>query len=92
MTFETIPKAIWMPGAAELPACYQGSPIEMVEAMANEMKPGLAFEEAMEHLLASLEETRDIQIHLPEVDIEYQAVFFVGALLAAGIARPMASA
>jgi len=76
----------------ELPSCYQGSPLEMVEAMAKEMHPGLSPEEAIDRLLRTLLESRRIQIQLPEGTAEQRAAFFVAALLVCGIARPMASA
>lgn len=88
----SLPRAIWMPGQADLPSCYQGSPVEMVKAMADEMKPGLDAHEAIEQLLKTLDESRRIRIRLPSGSAESRAQHFVGALLAAGIARPMPSA
>lgn len=88
------PNAIWMPTPASptLPSCYQGSPLEMVKAMADEMKPGLSPHEAIDHLLSTLADSRRVRIRLPEGSDEFRAQSFVAALLVSGIARPMASA
>jgi len=91
-TVHKLPRAIWMPAMTDLPACYQGSPLEMVKAMAAEMHPGLGMQEAMDQLLRTLDEHRRVRITLPEGPDDHRATYFVGALLACGIARPMASA
>jgi Flp pilus assembly protein TadB len=81
-----------MPDLTDLPACYQGTPVEMVDAMAAEMHPGLSPHEAMDQLLQTLTETRRVRIQIPEGTADRRATCFVIALLASGIARPMASA
>lgn len=88
----TLPRAIWMPGTTDLPSCYQGSPVEMVEAMAQEMKPGLGGHDAIDRLLHTLGESRRVKIRLPEGPLDRRAASFVVALLVSGIARPMPSA
>lgn len=88
----TLPNAIWMPDPSDLPACYQGSPVEMVSAMAEEMRPGLSLAEAIDHLLRNLGERKGVRIQIPESPAEVRASYFVAALLVTGIARPMAQA
>lgn len=93
VTPETVPSAIWMPATARtLPACYQGSPFEMVVAMAAEMKPGLSPQEAIDQLLVTLCENRRFNIEIPAGPPEHRAMSFIAALVACGIARPMPKA
>lgn len=92
-TPEAIPSAIWMPALqGQLPNCYQGSPIEMVQEMGLEMKPGLSVNETIDRLLPILADYRKVCIRLPEGPDGWRASLFVRALLGTGIARPMPSA
>lgn len=64
----------------------------MVQDMAREMKPGLGISDTIDHLLATLADTRHVKIRIPEGPDESRATYFVAALLVSGIARPMPSA
>lgn len=74
----------------ELPDCYQGSPIEMVQQMAQQMKPGLGTDEAIDLLTEVLANYRGVHIEIDEGPEELRATGFVVALLLCGLARPMA--
>lgn len=96
-----LPTAIWMPTAcfSQLPCCYQGSPLEMVEQMAQEMGPKLGVHDAIDLLIEFLAERRDVKIVLPAEDGAggvlpegVRAGIFVAILLDSGVAEPMASA
>lgn len=90
---EALPSAIWMPALqGQLPNCYQGSPIEMVQEMGLEMKPGLSVNETIDRLIPILADYRKVCIRLPDGPDGWRASLFVRALLGTGIARPMASA
>jgi hypothetical protein len=79
--------------SAKLPACYQGTPLEMVKEMADEMKPGIGAHDAMDTLLRELDDQRNITIKLPaEIPEKPRSELFVSALLAIGVAREMPKA
>lgn len=91
----TLPSAIWMPAAstAQLPSCYQGTPLEIVHEMGTEMKPGIGTQDTLDFLLRFLDDERNIHIGLPpELPEAQRSELFVGALLAIGVAREMPKA
>ena len=57
--YSTIPNAIWMPTFRN-PSCYQGTPIEMVEQMADEMKPGLGVDDTIDLIARILADERGV--------------------------------
>lgn len=93
----SIPKAIWMPSPFRggVPDCYHGTPLEMVEQMAQQMNPGIDVHEAIDVLIEALAEDRHLQIELrapsntPE---DVRAGMFVFALMLSGVAREMPAA
>lgn len=96
-----LPTAIWMPMPtfSQLPCCYQGTPLDMVGQMAEEMGPKLGVHEAIDLLIEFLADRRGLKISLPAEDNEgsvlpeeIRAGIFVAILLDSGIAEPMASA
>jgi hypothetical protein len=92
-----LPKAVWMPTPlrATIPDCYQGTPLEMVEQMAADMKPGLGVHDAIDTLLRALADERDVHIDLDapaETPEATRATMFVYALLFMGVAEEMAQA
>ncbi len=98
-----IPPAIWMPSRHPscLPSVYRGSPVEMVSAMAEELGEGMAEElgegitvlEAIDTLAAALEDNRAVHLPVPQGrGPEQLARWFVGALLDAGVSRPLSMA
>jgi hypothetical protein len=92
-----IPKAIWMPSPFRggVPDCYQGTPLEMVEQMAQQMSPNLDVPGAIDVLIEALAEDRNLQIELrapqgtPE---DVRAGMFVLALVLSGVAEEMPAA
>lgn len=67
----------------------------MVQEMARYMKPGLGVHEAIDLLLRSLADERNVRIELyspGEVPEEARASMFIYALLFSGVAREMAQA
>lgn len=96
MSENDLPHAIWMPDLnGLLPDCYQGSALEMAEEMARHMKPGLGVHDAIDLILRSLADEKDIHIDLslPEGTPEsVRAAGFICALLLTGVARKMPQA
>lgn len=91
----SLPTAIWMPNStfAQLPACYQGSPLEIAQAMAEDMKPGLGVHDAIDTLLRQLQDEADLTMSIPEeAPEEVRATMLLVGLLMAGIAEPMPTA
>ncbi len=93
---DRLPRAIWMPAhQRDLPSCYQGTPLQMVQEMARYMKPGLGIHDAIDLLIRSLADERDVRIELVnqgEVTKEAQASMFIFALLYSGVAKEMPGA
>lgn len=88
-----LPSAIWMPTLqSTLPNCYQGSPLEMVQEMGVQMKPGLSVSETIDRLIPLLADNRKLRIQLPDGPDGWRATLFVQALLGSGVAKPMPSA
>jgi hypothetical protein len=88
---KALPQAIWIPGSP--PSVYQGSPSEMVSAMAAEMGDDVGLREAVDQLCAALAAYRRVVIGLPaDVEDDTLARLFVFALLDTGMAKPMAAA
>lgn len=92
-----VPKAIWMPSPFRggVPDCYHGTPLEMVEQMAQQMNPGIDVHEAIDVLIEALAQDRDLHIELqapsntPE---DVRAGMFVLALMLTGVAEEMPAA
>lgn len=92
---ETLPSAIWMPTFAHsrLPNVYQGSPLEMVVAMADEMGEHLGVHDSLDLAIQFLKEQRGIKITISsEAPEDKRAKMFIHALLISGVAQPMAKA
>ncbi len=93
---DRLPRAIWMPAHQhDLPSCYQGTPLQMVQEMARYMKPGLGVHDAIDLLLRSLADERDVRIELHsqgKMPEEARASMFIYALLFSGVAREMPQA
>jgi len=90
-----IPPAIFMPthSYARLPSCYQGTPLEIVQAMAKEMNPSFGVDDTIDTTLAMLREHGLPITGIPELaPEEVRATMFVVALLMWGVAHPMAQA
>ena len=88
-----IPDTIWMP-AGEEPSVYSGTPVEMVEMMAEEMSENpteaLSIREAVDNLLFGLAANKGVLIGLPpDLPEEDLARLFVQSLLKAGVAKPI---
>jgi hypothetical protein len=80
-------------GGGQLPSCYQGTPLEIVEKMASDMKPGMGAHDSIDLLLRFLDDERDIRIKLPgELPEAARSELFVSALLVSGVAREMPQA
>jgi len=89
-TTRTLPQAIWIPSLPE-PVVYRGAPLEIVQAMADEMGD-ISARDAIDLLIDELAFSRKVTINLREsenVPDDHVAHLFVGALLATGIARPL---
>ncbi len=91
-----LPRAIWI-RAGKIPFLYRGSPEEMVASMAKEIDDDCSVREALDLLVFALEESRGIDIRLPDTDDESipSEVFcqlFIEALLRSGIARALSPA
>lgn len=86
-----IPSALWFKGMG-LPTVYQGSPVEMVRAMATEMGPEVTPHDAIDFLCSHLARSRRVYIRVPDAPVEVRANLFVRYLLATGVALPLASA
>ena len=83
------------PLRATIPDCYQGTPLEMVQQMATEMRPGLGVHDAIDTLIRALADERGIRIDLDvpaETPESTRATMFVYALLFMGVAETMAQA
>lgn len=86
---EALPTAIWIPVNGMDPVFYRGSPLEMVQEMASDMKE-VDLHVAVKKILAGLAEHRRVTIQFPEgLPDEALSRLFVYALLATGIGRPM---
>ena len=78
---------------AILPSCYQGSPIEMVEEMAEEMNPKYGIHDAIDTSLKMLHDSGVPITPIPtEAHEEVRAAMFIAGLLMWGVAEPMAQA
>lgn len=89
-TTRTLPQAIWIPSVPE-PVVYRGAPLEIVQAMADEMGD-ISARDAIDLILDELAFSRKVTINLHDPESlpdEGIAHLFVGALLATGIARPL---
>jgi hypothetical protein len=87
-----LPGAIWVPGGPD-PTIYRGTPVEMVQQMADEMGPTISTHQAIQTLVGALAEHRRIHIGLPSnVSPEVEAGVFIYALLDLGISKPVPSA
>jgi len=87
-----IPNAIWMP-AFRNPSCYQGTPVEMVQQMADEMKPGLGLDDTIDLIARFLAEDRGVRVRTPvEAPEDIRAEAFVRGLLTEGVAQEMPEA
>lgn len=87
-----LPKAIAIQGSAqELPQCYQGTPLEIVQEMANKVHKGTTVHDAIDWFLLYVEDTYKLRLVIPgpEVAEKDRAAVFVAALLATSVARPM---
>jgi hypothetical protein len=92
-TTQRLPQAIWIPSVPE-PAVYRGDPLEIVQAMADEMGD-ISARDAIDLLIDELAFSRKvvINLHNPEsLPDEGIAHLFVYALLDTGIARPLPQA
>ena len=94
---ENLPEAIWMPSPWDpgLPCCYQGTPLEMVRQMADEMRPGMGVNDTIDLLLRTLVDERQlrIELNLPNgTDERTRSSMFVCALLFSGVAEEMPQA
>jgi hypothetical protein len=79
-----------MMGHEGLPACYRGTPEEMIVSMAG---PGFTVESAVEHIVKTLHLRRDLNVHLPSnAPPRVQAAFLVAILLITGCAKETPSA
>jgi hypothetical protein len=90
-----LPKAIWMPvfESGQLPCCYQGSPLEMVQQMAKEMNPALSVHETIDYSVRFLADNRKIGIGIPKnLSEEVRSTCFIHALIALKVATVMPSA
>ncbi len=85
---EGLPDVIWVPGSHPV-AVYRGSPSDIVQSMASEMKPkGLPLRVTITAILTGLAKKRGIAIELPsEYPDDILASLFVYALLDTGICR-----
>lgn len=91
------PPAIWMPTPlkAGIPDCYQGSALEMVQQMAESMKPGMGTHDAIDLLLRFLADERGLHIAFDVPDDtpeDTRATMFVRTLLFIGVAEEMPQA
>lgn len=94
---DDLPSAIWMPARhnGNLPDCYQGTALQMVEEMARYMKPGLGVNDAIDLLIRALADERGLHVDLCAPDDTPEPVrasMFVCALLLTGVAREMPQA
>lgn len=90
-----LPRAIWMDGGEGfLPDCYHGTPLDMVREMGAEMAYDLGVHEVIDFLLLVFEDTTRAHIVIPDETTEdhVRCHFFISALLAARIAKPMPQA
>lgn len=90
-----LPSAIWMPNFAlsRLPNVYQGTPLEMVATMAGEMNEQVGVHDALDLAIRFLQDQRGVSIKIAsEAPEDVRAKMFIHALLASGIAQPMAKA
>jgi len=84
------PLSIWMPARYQttIPDSYRGTPLEIVQQMADNMRPGLGIHEAINLITNSLAER---QIALPDTrrlpSEKIRATAFVVTLLLLGVAR-----
>lgn len=84
-----IPPVIWCPVGDYL---YSGSPLEMVQQMADEMGDNIQPGQAIYILVTALAYHRQIYIGLPEADDNDLAGMFITALLDQGVSRPLVAA
>jgi hypothetical protein len=89
-----LPSSIWMTAPlGQMPSCYHGTPLEMVEQMANEVKPGLGVHDTIDLILRCMADERGIRVRLPKVaSEELRAEAFVKGLLELGVALSTPSA
>lgn len=86
---KTLPEAIVMTANASM-SVYRGTPIEMVQQMASEMKAGLSIHQAVQALLTSIGFKQGILIAIPEdCPEDLLCALFVHALLDTGISEPV---
>jgi len=91
------PSAIWIPDKGEV-SIYRGTPVEMVQQMAEEMTdtegtPDIF--EAVDMLLESLADHRDIYVNVDLDGVSDESVMastLIQVLLGIGIAKPMPKA
>lgn len=87
----SLPQAIWLPGYWEIEV-YRGSPLEMVESMAEVMGADTP-RDAMRCILRDFAEDFGILITLPtDTPDERLSALFVYALLDTNLAKPVPSA
>ena len=87
-----LPHAIWIPAGGNEPAFYRGSPLEIVQEMADDMQaPSL--EAAVGVILEGLAKNRRVTILLPKgLQDEALSRIFIYALLETGVGREMPKA
>jgi len=85
----TIPPVIWCPLGDYL---YSGSPLEMVQQMADEMGDDIQPGQAIYILVTALAYHRQIYIGLPDAADDDLAGLFITALLDQGVSRPLVAA
>lgn len=87
-----VPEALWFKGLKGMPVVYQGTPVDMVKAMAAEMGPDVTCHDCIDFLCSHLARTRRLYIRVPDAPVEIRANIFIRSLLVTGVALPLASA
>ncbi len=89
-----LPNAIWMSARqGMMPSCYQGTPLEMVEQMADEMRPGYGIDDTIDLIARFLADERGIRVRTPDIAPEdVRAEAFVQGLLDTGVAEKVPGA
>ena len=84
-----LPATIWCPEGHYL---YNGTALEMVQQMADEMGEEISPDQAIYILTCALAYHRQIYIGLPDVPVDDLAFLFIHALLDQGVGQPLVSA
>ena len=93
-SLDNLPQSIWIPKFSTSSECYHGSPVEILQGLAQHLGPSVGIDDAISHLVRDMGE-QGMQIRMPspaEAPCTLRASLLILVLLLTGYAREVPQA